>query len=158
MVTINVEILGKEVFVRWFNRFSDLVKDWRPAFEQIHANYVQVTRRNFKSQGYPHRFKALSPAYRAWKQKHFPGKPILQRSGGLMDSMLGRGQSTRQHTVKDIKKLSAEFGTTLAYALAHQDGVPGRLPKRPPLQLQDRNMVFWSRIIHEWAYREAVKA
>jgi len=153
-----MEILGKKIFMRGFTRYANVVKDWRPAFEQIYANYVEVTRRNFTSQGYPTRFKALSPAYRAWKQKHFPGKKILQRSGNLMDSMLGRGQSTRQHTIKDIKKLSAEFGSSLPYARVHQDPKPTNpLPRRPPLQLQDRNMVFWSRIIHEWAFNEATK-
>lgn len=156
-MVISLEILGKEVFARSLSRFASAVQDWRPAFEQIWQNYTKITRRNFQRQGYPVSFAPLSPAYRAWKEKHFPGKPILQRSGALMDAMLGNAQASSRHTIKDIKKLSAEFGTTLPYAGAHQEGIPGRLPRRPPLQLEERDLVFWSRIIHEWAYKEAMK-
>lgn len=159
MVELSFQMLGKEVFVRGFNRYAHKVQDWREAFEQVWQNYIDINRRNFQRGGYPQRFKSLSPAYRAWKDKHYPGRPILTLTGDLRRSMTGAGQATAQHTIKDIRKLRAEFGTTVPYARAHQDGYPPRnLPRRPPLQLTNYDLTFWTRIIHEWAWKEGGRA
>lgn len=159
MVVIEINTIGDERFVRGFNRYAEDVQDWRPAFERIYENFLDIERRTFRAQGYPARWKRLSPAYAAWKAKHYPGKPILQKTGRLMRSLTAKHQAEAQDTVKDIKKLRAEFGTRVPYAEAHQRGFPPRnLPARPPVQLTEHNKTFWARIIHEWAYEEAKKA
>jgi phage gpG-like protein len=159
VVVLTINTVGDERFVRGFNRYAQEVQDWRPAFEQIYDNFLDIERRNFRAQGYPHPWKQLSPEYRQWKAVHYPGKPILQRTGRLMRSLTAKRQAGAQDTVKDIRKLRAEFGTQVPYARAHQQGHPPRnLPARPVVQLTERNKVFWSRIIQEWAYQKVKKA
>jgi phage gpG-like protein len=154
-VTLEIETIGDERFVRGFNRYAEQVKDWRPAFEDIYQSFTEITRRNFASEGRPESWAALSPGYAKWKAKHYPGKPIMQRTRRLIRSLTGVGQASAQDTIKDIKPLSAEFGTMVPYATYHQQG--RGVPRRKVVQLTEGNRRFWARIIHEWAYRETRK-
>lgn len=69
----------------------------------------------------------LSVSYAKWKAAHFPGKPILQRTGALKAALTGPGANAR----RDISGNTLSFGTTgLPYASFHQTGT-GRMPARP---------------------------
>lgn len=69
----------------------------------------------------------LSVSYAKWKAAHFPGKPILQRTGALRAALTGPGANAR----RDVTSDTLTFGTTgLAYASLHQTGT-GKMPARP---------------------------
>lgn len=155
MVVLEIKTLGAENFVRGFNRFAEQVEDWRPVFNDIRADFLQGEAENFRREGTPERWVALSPAYAAWKAVHFPGKPILERTGRMKRSISTLTGDV--DTVNKMEKLRAEFGTVVPYAHYHQEGAPN-LPQRKVVQLTDRRKVAWSRMIHEWAYREASRA
>jgi phage gpG-like protein len=157
LVVLEVKTLGADAFVRGFNRYAMQVQDWRPAFESIYRSFVEIERRNFRSQGHPTEWRQLSDSYAAWKAKHYPGKKILQRTKQMHRSLTTTVESRQKDTIKEIEKLRAEFGTGLDRAYYHQHGTRN-MPARPVVQLTSRNAAFWARIIHEWAYQEAVKA
>ena len=154
MVPLEVKTLGMKAMSRGFTRYANEVKDWRPAFESIWSNYRDIVRRNFAGEGYPSKWPPLSPAYQAWKDAHGgAGKPILVFTSRMKNSLLGVSQANAQDTIKEIKKLNAEFGTTLARARGHQFGNSAKnLPVRAVLQFTDQHISFWARIIHEHAY------
>lgn len=152
MVTIQIETIGDERFVRGFNRFLDEIKDFSPVFELLWDDFTEINKKNFDRQGTPERWKPLSEDYAAWKAKVRPGRPILVFDGNLRASLTGLSPDT----IKKIGKTEAEFGTTLPYAPYHQRG-SGRLPRRKPVQIAEPDKMRWSKIIHRWAYETLEK-
>lgn len=83
--------------------------------------------RNFDEEGRPRRWPPLSPAYARWKERHFPGRRILERTGRLRRSIRAA-----------IEGNAIVLSTDIPYAAAHQFGVPSRgLPARPFLVLTE---------------------
>ena len=69
----------------------------------------------------------LSVSYAKWKEAHYPGKPLLVRTGALKAALTGPGAGAR----RDISGDSLTFGTTgIPYASFHQTGT-GKMPARP---------------------------
>lgn len=155
-MVITIETLGDERFVRGFNRIPDDVKDLSVPFAEIYRDFTLVNHRNFLAQGYPLHWVPLSPQYAAWKQKHFPGLPILVRSGEMRDSLASTGAGMGPGAIREIHARDAWFGTSVRYARFHQTGTR-RMPRRKPVQLADEDKVRWGRIIHRW-FVGAVKA
>jgi len=78
----------------------------------------------------------LSESYAAWKEKHYPGQPILVRTGKLRAALT---DSNAPGARRDVSGESLSYGTTgIPYASAHQTGsvaghlTAGNLPARPP--------------------------
>jgi hypothetical protein len=79
------------------------------------------------------RWAPLSPKYAAWKQQHYPGRGILLREGALKASLAG---PDAPQAIFRMAPTSLEIGTSVRYALAHQNPRPGsRLPQRPPMRV-----------------------
>lgn len=75
---------------------------------------------------------ALSPEYAAWKEKYFPGEPILQRTRALVAGLTDSSSSTAR---RDISSDAMIFGTSgVSYASFHQTGTK-KMPARPPLDM-----------------------
>lgn len=89
-------------------------------------------RRQFSEEGGgPNRgaWEALSPDYGKWKSQHYPGHPILQRTGALVQ---GLTDSSSQYAQRSANGDALVFGTIgLPYASFHQLGT-SRMPDRPP--------------------------
>lgn len=69
----------------------------------------------------------LSTTYAKWKEAHFPGKPILERTGALRGALTGPAPYAR----RDVSGDTLSFGTIgLPYASFHQTGTR-RMPARP---------------------------
>lgn len=67
-------------------------------------------------------WKPLDPEYGAWKSIHFPGSPILVRSGGLLASL-------KKFPIHKIDDYEATFGTNVEVAKFHQYGT-WKMPQR----------------------------
>ena len=157
MVTIKIETIGEERFIRGFNRIPGDMADMRPAFQDISLDFYGREKQIFSREGDPKRFEKLTnEKYKAWKRKHYPGKKIMELTGRLRKSLIAEGQAVARDTVKIMKKKEAEFGTQVPYAHRHQMGTVG-MPKRMIVQLTEPDKIRWARIIHEWAYNNIVR-
>lgn len=124
-----------------FQRAEKVFQDFRPAFEKIGDEVFLVIRKRIDSQaGYP----PLSPTYAAAKARRFGNKPILRAT----DSLYGSFQKGAPNNVTRITPLEAEFGTSDPVGIFHQVGA-GRLPKRPIIEITDRDEARFTKIAHD---------
>ena len=86
MVTITIETIGEERFVRAFNRLEKKAADLRPIFQEISLDFYKREKQIFAREGDPKPFvpPKLNEKYKAWKQKHYPGSKVMQLTGRLM--------------------------------------------------------------------------
>lgn len=116
MVQLSIQTIGEQKFVRGMDRYVSLVKDFRPVFGEIGEWFFEDAEDNFRAGGKPEPFAELSPAYKRWKAKHYPGKPILRLRDRLYDSLTGANQAGSGDTVRKVQRKRAEFGTRVPYA------------------------------------------
>jgi hypothetical protein len=147
MVEISIETIGMERYVRGFNRIKSEVQDFAEPFRVILGDFRATEQRIFSSEGSSEGgpFVSLKEKYREWKDRNFPGRPIMVMRGDLMHSLIGKGKGT----IENIGKTSAEFGTSIIYAHRHQVGY--KMPKRKIVQLNEATKTRWNRIIARWA-------
>lgn len=103
--------------------------DLRPTMNVIGRGYRKEVEMIFDHQqprGKGDRWRPLSAGYAAWKQKHFPGRPILVRTGDLKASMTQEGAAGN---ITVIGKTGAVFGTSISYGIYHDDG-GSKIPRR----------------------------
>jgi len=114
-------------------RFNASMADFRPAWPAIVADFYQVEAAQFDSLGAAGGtgWAPLSAKYAQWKEKHFPGKPILEQSGKLRRSLTEAG-AERAIARKGMKQLT--LGSSSRLAQWAQAGT-GREPARPVMEL-----------------------
>lgn len=127
MLRVIVEADGEAQFDRTFTRFTEQLRDLHDLWPGVVPELRDITREQFAGQGVgpAGSWPALSPKYAAWKAQRYPGKPILQRTGRLIESMTGN----RPDSIVEARPDSLEFGTRVPYAAYHQRGA-GRLKQR----------------------------
>lgn len=98
-----------------------MVTDWRPVFNIVIPNMRQRLSVAFRRQSDPVTDEAwtpLSPKYKIWKQKNFPGKRILECTGALRRAATKKG-AVGQVVIVETKSMT--FGVELGiYPLVHQ--------------------------------------
>jgi phage gpG-like protein len=133
-------------FSRAFTRFGNEVADLTPAFEAIADNFHEGEQEMFASEGGgAGGWEKLSPDYAKWKAANYPGKPILQRTGLLMESLTDRSGPGSKFEMSPMRLL---MGTGLKHAGYHQAGT-GKMPARPPIKLTETQKNEWMKFIHE---------
>ena len=91
----------------------------------------------------------LSPAYAAWKAIHYPGQPMLQRTGRLIESFEGGPGAIRV-----VRPESLAFGSDIPYGTYHQTGT-GRMPRRRIIDLTEEDRTMIMREIQRYLVRVA---
>lgn len=137
MFRFRLDIAGEVQMDRGIARFADGVSDYRPIWPVIEDDFYALEKDQFKSEGAEggERWKALSPAYGAWKEAKFPGKPILQRSGDLVKSLTSPNDP---NGVRIEEREVLTLGTQVPYAIYHQSTKPRKvLPRRPEILLTE---------------------
>jgi phage gpG-like protein len=105
-------------------RVADDAVDLRRVDAQLEARFHEGNREQFDSEG--GRSGGWKPRVEA--QGTFAGRPLEQLSGRLRNSLTGRTSDSIHRVDKD----SAEFGTSVPYALVqHEGNALGTLPGRP---------------------------
>lgn len=129
MVDFRVNIDGDTAVHNTLVRFMDRVQDASEPLDAMGDVIARLQAREFATQGGATRggWAALSPAYARQKARTHPGKPILERSGLLKESL-----TQRPFGVDEVDRDVAVFGTDIPYARYHMDGTPF-MPARPPL-------------------------
>jgi len=143
MFRFRLEIAGEVAMDRGIARFADGIADYRPIWPVIEDDFYAQEKDQFRSEGEEggDKWSELSPDYAAWKEGHYPGKPILQRTGDLYDSLTNPNST---NAVRREERKSLTLGSTLPYALYHQTGTEN-MPARPELQFPE---VFKRSVMH----------
>lgn len=142
--TFSVE--GETQIDRTLARFADNVGDASPLWDKLADRFVSIERRQFKSEGAygSGGWAALSPRYAAWKARAYPGKPILEREGNLVESL-----TRRPLGVEVIEAGFMVLGSGIDYGRYHQAG-GGNLPQRRPVELPESERRSWVRLIQRF--------
>ena|SRR3989304_4638249 len=148
-LTITFQIMGDVVLSRGLSRWGENIQNFTEVWVQIQDDFFQIESEQFSSQGarsgMP--WAPLSLNYNAWKQRYYPGQPILQLTGELANEMTGG-------LISEITEKSLRMYPTLPRAAYHQRGNP-RLPARPVVQLTEDDKMRWMKLIHRFVYEKA---
>lgn len=138
-IRLTLELEGAEDVDVSLSRFGREIQDWRPFWrERLGPKFFAAVQRNFERRGrlaQPGGWPPLSPSYRAWKQAHYPGRKILERTLALRRSMTWRGSlfspgggrgnlgpgGVFRPTPTDVT-----LGTAVPYGAYHQQGAAAR--------------------------------
>ena len=137
---------GEAQVDRTLARFAENVDDATPVWNKLADRFATIERRQFDSEGAygSGGWPALSPKYAAWKSRHFPGAPILVRTGALRDSL-----TERPFGVEVIRPESMTIGSGLEYGRYHQAGA-GNNPQRRPVELPENERRTWVNMIQRF--------
>lgn len=145
---LEFEFFGEVQVNRTLERVALAAEDARPAWEAIANRFVAVERRHFRAEGGDKgstgKWAPLSPRYAAWKARHYPGKPILERSGELLRSL-----TVRPLDVEVILPDRMVIGSAVAHGRYHQAGGPN-LPRRRPVDLPDAERREWVKVLQRF--------
>jgi phage gpG-like protein len=135
MFRFRMEIAGQVQMDRGIARFADGVADYRPIWSVIGDDFRAQIARQFASEGTEggEHWKELSPEYAKWKEAHFQGKPILERTGDLLRSLTVEGDP---NAVFIGERKTLAMGSRIPYAVYHQKGRK-KMPARPEIQLTE---------------------
>lgn len=144
---LTLTFFGEEQVDRTLEQMELRGLDARPAWSAIAESFVRGEARQFASEGEwgSGGWPPLSPPYAAWKAAHYPGMPILQRTGTLARSL------TEGPAVRVLEPHDMWIGSDVAYGAYHQqgDGVPRRRPvdlpeswRREAVRVLQRHIVY----------------
>ena len=117
---------------------------WEGVIEEFHAGERQVLRAEGRVGGWHSRYAPLKDGYREWKDRHFPGKRILELSG-RMYKHLTRNPAPNCWYIKDPTRLTILPGLKLPnhpgdMIAVHQMGRKGDMVAREPVRLTKREV------------------
>lgn len=126
-----------------------IMRDWahkpfsKTAALQIRESFNRHAGQQFDTKGrhMGARWKPLTPAYKSWKARRYPNKPLMIRSTKLVKSLADKNSP---HAIFRHEGRSMAMGSRVPYAIHHQEGRKGRLPKRPLF-------IVTKKISNEWA-------
>lgn len=145
-LTLTFEFYGDEQVTRTLEAISDRITNSREAFDTMGDRLEAAEIRQFDSEGgygsggWP----ALSPAYAAWKAKHYPGAPILVRTGALREDL-----TQRPFSIDVVEDRMALFGSAVPYGRFHQGGTD-QMPRRRPIELPNSEREEWAKVMQRW--------
>lgn len=163
MPTVKIKfVVDNEVQMsRLFTMMAADVDDLTEPFEEMASSFYDFMSRVFESEGSYEkggassiasvgRWAELSPNYKKWKMKHFPGKKILDLNGRMKRAAIQRGSS---ENVTVIEKQEMKLGLKTPYAIYHQRGTK-HMPQRKILELTPGQKTRWVHIMHGFLYRK----
>lgn len=143
---IRFAFYGDVQLERTIDRTLDALDDASPAWEVIADSFARAERKQFRTEGgyASGGWPALSPKYAAWKARHYPGQPILVRTGDLRRSL-----TERPFGIEVIEPGRMRIGSDVDYGGYHQHG-GGSLPRRRPVELPETLRRGWVKTIQRF--------
>lgn len=142
-----------EALIVGFGQWKAMVMDWRRPFQEMAREYAEYEERVFASEGREGLgpWRKLSPQYAAWKEKNFPGQPILTRTGRLR-------AAAQTVVLLTADRLVMGPGNRVPYAAYHNR--PAELGGRPFVRPSPREIRRLTEIArrHIISARRAMKA
>lgn len=144
MLNFQIEIENQVVFDRALSRFGENLKDFRQVWPGVTVELRRIVKEQFDGQGVGQsgKWKALSPAYKKWKDKKYPGQPILVRTGDTRAALT----SNTSHTINIPTAQTLTFGVALKYPIYHQRGGK-KLPQRKIFDFTEEQKVRLVKVI-----------
>lgn len=125
---IQWSIEGEKQISRTLTRIGNQVTNWKPAMEAaVRRLKVEASQTAFATQGASlgEPWKPLSPEYARWKEKRYPGRGILVRTGKMQRSFQTRAGP-----------LEGEIWNPTPYFKYHQSNAArSRIPRRMMLYI-----------------------
>ena len=152
---ITVDILGERQLNRRLGLIVDQSADLRPAFDDVRKNWIKNNRAQFRSEGAHgggNKWQKLSPKYRQWKARHYPGKTILRRTDRLWHSLT---VPTHPDFIYRTALQSLLIGTKVPYAIYHQKGA-GAVPVRKVVELTEEQKRQWPQYIQDHIFKSGI--
>lgn len=137
MIRFTGSISGVEVLNRAFNRVEEHISDFRSIWPDVATEIYAINTEQFESEGSAGasgRWAALSPAYARFKAIAFPGQPILQAEGHMMESLT---DPEALDAIYRPDQTVLTIGSRDPKARAHHLGL-GHLPSRPIFSFSER--------------------
>lgn len=136
MINFSVTVDGIETLQRGFNRLEKL-DDWRSVWPNVIQEFHLIEAEQFDSEGAAGsgKWTPLKAVYAEFKEAHFPGKPILQATSDLRDSLV---DSEAFGAITRISEQELVLGTSVPYAIFHQRGTRRGLPQRKVISLSEQ--------------------
>lgn len=160
-VVLSFEVVNGDQVKKGLAAFLDSLRDLRPFWRDVFApKYFGLVQDLFatggRARGQTGRFAGgawatLSPKYRIWKQKHYPGKPLLVREGDLRESVRWSGQ-LGPGGIFQAERDFVVVGTSIPYAKFHQQGTQ-TMPARPFLPTPD--LAVFAPLMKAWLTKTA---
>lgn len=132
MIQFTAEIFGEVQLNRAFNRVNEEISDFRNFWPGVITAFYEIETEQFYSEGAKGasgKWTPLSPAYKAFKERAFPGKTILRREDTLFESLTS---PDALDSVLRPEKDELVIGSSLPYALAQHK-------RRPIISLSEDN-------------------
>lgn len=104
-------------------QISNKLSNLKPALTEIQQSFYQQTEEMFNTAPW----QPLSPKYQQWKNKHYPAKPILQRTETLKNALTGKNSAKIEQFDNNN---TLYLGTNLPYADLLHSGTK-KMPPRP---------------------------
>lgn len=143
-VTLRFSVYGEDQINRTLARF-EAADDATPVWEALADDFLKIERRQFASEGAygSGGWAPLSPRYAKWKAEHYPGRPILERTGDLVASL------TEGPQVRIITPGFMVLGSAVDYGEYHQTGTP-RMPRRRPIEFTESTRREWVKTMQRY--------
>jgi phage gpG-like protein len=162
---ISVTVVGADRVGAALGAFGAVLRDLQPFWrDEFAPRFFAKVQDRFNLQGQSRgpggrfssggRWAPLSVDYQKWKERHFPGQPILQRTGVLRDSLVWGGSSVGPDGIFEASPTTVVVGTAVPYGVFHQTGTP-KMPARPFIDPPDPSE--WASVLRQWVMREARK-
>lgn len=91
-------------------------------FNSLAEKVYEFEEKTFEAEGNP-KWVSLSRRYKMWKDRHYPGRKILELTGSLKAAATGStGGSMKVLPIRRQSKEALEIGIKGAYVWAHQAG------------------------------------
>jgi hypothetical protein len=130
-IVVSLIVQSEDRVVAALAALQDAMKDFQPFWRDVFApKYFAMVQDVFALEGTRRgargrfvaggHWKPLTPRYKAWKEKHYPGRTILVREGKLRESLEWKGNGLGVGGVWEPQPLSVVFGTSVPYAAPNQ--------------------------------------
>jgi phage gpG-like protein len=131
-----VTLFGREAFFAALAGLDARAADLRPSWPKVGEIYERAVSENFASEGgRAGGWEGLSEAYAARKAKTHPGKPIEQKDGKLLASLIDK---TAEGAIVEEGPDTYARGSSLPYARRQHEGY-GSQPARDLFGLRDED-------------------
>ncbi len=147
-VRISFSIFGETALDRTLVGIQGNARNAEPAFHTLAESFVRAERRQFRTEGAygSGGWAPLSPRYAEWKERHYPGQPIIQRTGDLYRSLTG-GNALHVRVVTGHFLL---IGSAVEYGAFHMRPGPHGRPARKPIELTESLRRSWVRTLQRF--------
>lgn len=132
-------------YSRGFEMLATRAKDLTVPLTEIGVRLIRSIGVQFATEGAwaGSPWRPLTDKYAAWKEQHYPGRPILVASGAMRSSMLNPGRGLR------ILPTRLLYSPESDVAIYHQEGTD-RMVARPMVELPLVELHEFDRIFVRW--------